>query len=101
MSKINLELRVTKFGSIWSETIFLEDQTDEYQQIDDWSAGDGYKYIQLPDYPVKGPSLEVHLACRGIAGGTATCEVIINDESVGSVTARAEDTRYSSESFIL
>jgi len=99
METFDLELRLTRFGSIISETVFLEDATDPSMEVKGWLSGADYRFVQLPGYSIADSTLEIFLACRGIAGGSSTCEVLINNHSAGKLTAKAEDTKYVSKSF--
>jgi len=101
MKKFDLELRVSTFGSVITWKVYLEDSTDENQKVTGWTPSpDGYLYKKLPDYQIVDASLEVFASCHGIAGGTLTCTVLINDvEQTKKVKAKVEDTKYASQSY--
>ena len=99
MKQFDLQLKITNYGSILSETVFLEDATDPYMEVKNWVSSDGFRYVQLSDYTISDNTLEVFLACRGASGGKTYVEVIINGVAKGKLTAKAEDTSYKSKSF--
>lgn len=99
MTKFNLELRLKTFGSVLAKEIFLEDVTDRNKSVQDWENGVEYIFKKLPDYQITDSSLDVFVGCQGIAGGTVTCEVFINDEKVGQVVSQVVNKFYAHESF--
>lgn len=101
MATINLELKVIEFGSILAREVYLEDVTDKNMRVRNWEQGDGFQFKKLPNFAVRDASLEVFVGCQGSAGGTVTCEVVINGKSVGSVISKVEDRFYAKSSFHL
>ena len=100
MKTFDLELRITTYGSILAWEVLLEDATDKNQRVLDWLQGDGYRYKLLPGYQIKDDALQVFVGCQGIAGGTVTCEVIINNESrPNKVISSVEERNYAVESY--
>lgn len=99
MANFNLELRIKIFGSVLAKEVFLEDVTDRNKSVQDWENGDGYLFKKLPGYQISDSSLDVFVGCQGIAGGTVTCEVLINDENAGSVLSEVENRFYAHKAF--
>ncbi|MBB1287376.1 hypothetical protein HRH25_23570 [Flavisolibacter sp. BT320] len=101
MALVNLELRLSRYGSIWDESVLIGDATRRSREITGWQQADSYRYVLIPNFPDDVSPLKLYIGCVGIAGGTATCEVFVNGKSVGKVTARAEDTNYTEGKFNL
>ncbi len=101
MATLNLELKVTEFGSILAREVYLEDVTDRNRRVRNWEQGDGFQFKKLPNFEVRDSSLEVFVGCQGSAGGTVTCEVFINGNNVGNIVSKVEDRFYAKSSFNL
>lgn len=99
MASFNLELRVTEFGAVLAKEVILEDVTDKNKSVHGWSSGTGYIFKKLPNYQISDTSLDVFVGCQGVAGGTVTCEVLINEISLGNIVSQVENRFYAHKSF--
>lgn len=101
MANINLELRLKRFGSIFSESVFLEDATNPGREVTGWIPMNDFRFVRLSGFVVNDGALDVFLGCVGNAGGTVTCEVLVENQHIGDVVARAEDRNFAHQSFPL
>lgn len=101
MKTFDLELKVTEFGAVLATEIFLEDSTDQSRRVTNFQPGSGHYYKKLPSYSIQDNSLDVYIACQGTAGGTVTCEVIINNKKAGEVVSQVENRYYEHKSFTI
>ncbi len=102
MKTFDLELRVKTFGSILTWEIFLEDSTDQSKKVLDWLQETDYRYKKLPGYNIEDESLDVYASCRGISGGSITCEVLIKNISQDKkVISKVKDKEYAHSSYII
>lgn len=100
MKTFDLEIRVKTFGSVITSKVYLEDLTNESYKLTDWQQADGYRYKKLPNYKIIDETLEVFAACNGIAGGTLTCEVLINEVLQDEkIIAKTEQKKFSIKSY--
>jgi hypothetical protein len=100
MKKVDLELRVSSFGSIITWEILLEDATNKSNQVLHWNEGDGFFFRKLPGFIINDGALDVFASCRGIRGGNINCEIFINGEKqANEVVARVEDKNFAHESY--
>lgn len=99
MKTIELELRITYYGSVLAMEVLLEDQTDKSKTINGWQQGPNYFFKYIPYYPVLDSVLNVYVGCQGIAGGVVICEVLINRKNVGKVISRVENRKYAEGAF--
>jgi hypothetical protein len=103
MNVFDLELRVSKFGSILTWKVYLEDSTDPNREVREWDScqdGSRDKCILLPNYAIEDSTLEVFAMCNGISGGHITCTVTINGEKKEeSIVARVVDKAYARGSY--
>jgi hypothetical protein len=100
MKHFDLELRVKEFGSILTWEILLEDATNKGNSVMNWNQGDGFVFKKISDCSIEDNALDVFAGCRGIRGGTVTCEVFINGaKRSNDVVSHAEDKNFSTQSY--
>ena len=99
MTTFDLELRVKEFGSVMAREIFLEDVTDSNRRVRNWEQANGFQFKKLQGFSIADSSLEVFVGCQGISGASVSCEVFINNNSMGEILSKIEDRFYAKKSF--